>query len=163
MEVAEEVAEEAAMADCWDTAGRKWLAFVDHAGVYAGWFCLLSPFCHIHSPPEVEPRPGGCRKYGCEKRFLSSPPPTGTWLNPARLPSPQPTVQVYLTQGCSGSKAQGSLQEALGLESKFLALFSAVASLVAVGNIRWEALPLSGVVYSVTVSDDIEYYYHIHQ
>lgn len=68
---------------------------------------------------------------------------------------------MYLTQGLPGSKAQGSLQGALGLESEFLALFPAVASLVAVGNIGWEALPLSGVVYSL--SDSIEYYYHIHQ
>lgn len=151
------------MADCWDTAGRKWLAFVDHVGFYAGWFCLLGPSCHIHSPLEVDPCPGRCPKCGCEKRFLSSLPPTGTWLNPACLPPPQPSVQVYLTQGLSGSKSQGSLQEALGCESKFLALFFAVASLLAVGNIRWEALPLSGVVYSVTVSDSIEYYYHIHQ
>lgn len=54
----------------------------------------------------------------------------------ACLPPPQPSVQVYLTQGLSGSKAQG-----LGLESEFLALFPAVASLVAVGTLAGRPYP----------------------
>lgn len=106
-------------------------------------FCLLGPSCHTHSALEVEPCPGRWQQYACEK----SPPPTDPWFNPACLPPPQPTVQAYPTQALSGSKAQeSSLQEALGLESEFLTSLPAVASLVAVGNIRCEALPLSGAV-----------------
>lgn len=59
----------------------------------------------------------------------------------ACLPPPQLSVQMYLTQGLSGSKAQGSLQEALGLESEFLALFPFVASLVAVGTLGGRPYP----------------------
>lgn len=54
----------------------------------------------------------------------------------ACLPPPQPSLQVYLTQGLSGSKAQG-----LGLESEFLALFPSVASLLAVGTLDGRPYP----------------------
>ena len=44
-----EVAGYAAMSDCWDKAARKWLAFVDHAGFYAGWLVFGAlPVIFIH-------------------------------------------------------------------------------------------------------------------